>query len=693
MLVIRFKNHNQSKEVRKLANLRKNLCALCAQNPIYLFLMRYFYTVNLKTLFMGKLKVNLMWYVLLTLALLPILQAQETAYRSVQYFQDSLFMKVHYPFVFGTPDSLGNGRFLAEMAFPEADSGAVSYRALFVKSNLKDGKFDGPVLLSKSHLTVGQTRQLWSQYALVQPLMGHATEVSGEVVHGTRTGLWEVKKVEVTRGEVGAVQQQLAVNYDKSGQINGPFQWVDSGQVIASGQFGAEGKPEGIWHFHGQNNAPTLTLRFRSGRLIEGQLNGVKVFVSLSNPGIRMAISDTLAWWIAHLFSSEGLEISNHSQWQLAEFWEAVSNLAMEGELSEKLLPRGLFSSGKLFLELPLYPFFQGEALMYEQVFEGAFELMASIDSTINHPPFHLGHYQDARLASTMASLDMLKVELNVMGHLTEIMRHPYAQFLDRERLGKRHLSKIQPIQIKSFEFKNQALVSTIQLPIFGKDELVSAYLMRLHDSIQSLLDFQLLFVKDVLKELEVAKEVAAVEGNLIDKASSLKAALESDESVFMTTTQRNLYRGALASALRKAMEGYTQAPRHEKLAAGEQALACLAQIEMALADIPRIQALEKKIHNAFHEVELNPVTLTKMETTKHERIFLAYREKVMPFLLKELDEACQQGCEAIILEQQRIMAFLNHMVKLGNENPRKINRRIRSGDSPTLLLEKMGFF
>jgi len=184
---------------------------------------------------------------------------------------------------------------------------------------------------------------------------------------------------------------------------------------------------------------------------------------------------------------------------------------------------------------------------------------------------------------------------------------------------------------------------------------------------------------QQILMQLEEAL-MQTVNG-LNQKLDSLKSSSEAREQKVLTAAKINI---------KKTLSEYSRMEEDfEKPAKAKLLTECFSKTADFAMNIAQIPVYEREISKLYTDDVFNPFTSTVMSEQVKKKLTNAYKEVLIPFFLKKLEEPL--SCESIAQYDRALSTLHQKMKDLRNTDTDKLERKIKNQDTAKEMLATLG--
>ncbi len=489
-----------------------------------------------------------------------------------------------------------------------------------------------------------------------------------------------------------------------SGKFEGPVRLENRAEGIkAEGQFSAGGLLSGLWRFESQEGSDTLTewLRFEHGALDELWLvSGTDTvlhqqfrfpndpttrqtiaFDSVAQRAIRYRIalrqplSPTLSAVLErhHSFLQSGLSLPFLDP-ELGSLWAA--------------LPGEGFAQPQGLIVLTEYPLGENEAATLDTLRNLTNELVARTDSLLKNPQYKLNRFGSLGLGLRYEALREIRGNAHRINTLLNDLGDPAMRFVDRELLLEKRLS--------TFRYPGELLVQTgdslhtepYRFPVLKFHE---SPLVALGDHLRDCLtqtDQIREESKELLEALKVEQYILAAETRMVELHDSVVALFEGQSAPESHSSFHAQLNVPVQRFLAEELARYHNLEAQDKFEQADRLIACLSQLTSLYDTLALLPIQLDRMDKAYTRQAYNPYTYTHLDERVKERIYAAYRQKLVPYLLEQTGRSLD--CASIERLASNFGLLDRQMLAWLGEDTRKIERKLRRSDDPERLLKKL---
>jgi hypothetical protein len=540
---------------------------------------------------------------------------------------------------------------------------------------------------------------VFSDYHVTRRLNGLSWETEGQVKNGQPFQTWVTIGKKVRDSEVIERFGRYSVKY-VNGALSGEFEITDSIQnLFINGVFGEANMFNGEIIFRG--NQP-FELHFEQGFLTRYVVEDQVFFSQELSDDLIPQSAITLDYQFENYLQTlkKIIRAKTRESEISFDYEEAVKKILYMVEAFEivtgskpivKNLARVPIPSVQPKVQLPIYAIEEQEKKKYESFFQLSQAFVKSCDSMIAIPAFSLSAFNNIEVTRLFQKVKMIRGSAyRFNGLIAELNSEEFIHFDRMDYLQVKMNVLFSGKKENEFEFENEKYYIELNFPQYDSMKTALENAQAVLTFLEKELEKASSRVTEKMKNVKSEERLQNNEAQITKIVNSIDKILDDFETVLYDgiTTRRLL--DAIIAQKKNIVLTYTSSSKRQKISAGEEAIQCLGNLEKLLKGFPDLHEREKAIYEGYHENELNPVTWTRMETTLYERLFNAYQEKLIPYAVDLIESHQDLDCHRFPDVFNNILTIQNYMLKVAEENPGRVNRRLRNNDSVETILTKL---
>ncbi|MEM0933629.1 MAG: hypothetical protein AAGJ12_14265, partial [Bacteroidota bacterium] len=194
--------------------------------------------------------------------------------------------------------------------------------------------------------------------------------------------------------------------------------------------------------------------------------------------------------------------------------------------------------------------------------------------------------------------------------------------------------------------------------------------------------------LSDWLKEERKQQQFVSLEKQLVEETKTLERNVDT-----LFTIKRVALTEALNGILEtkeRTLKTYAEMPESDtKLDYGKRAVLCLKNLGKLAQNLGKLPEKELLIKETYQDAIWNPFTATIMDEDVKKRIISAYKNIIVPYLLKQI--AAPLDCEEVTNISNVLSKVHSRLLELREEPTKKLERKLRKEQDPETILELLG--
>lgn len=651
---------------------------------------------------MKKLYNVVMSSLLLAALLLPTaLHAQSTkTYEGRTDHNNQSYIVRVFDYYIENKDTILNGPYLLESFSKIPDTAKVfTDQHTSIQLEFKKNVPDGDAFVKTFHFFEDGNHRKIEDYNMISSLSGLSIETRGSFKKGQPTGKWETLHKQIEKGRVVENLVLLIVKYDKNGNLTGDFNFNSKPYSLnVSGSFGNDSFIDGKVKIESKQK---ITLNFDQGLLTGLELNGNKIEDGFSqDAGSNLESVELSKDFVRIIVHRSGLEFKNDSvskfelenlrdnlSFMVSSFATVTLNETLIQNQMGKSLPKTM-----PYIRLPRFDYIDGEKEKLEELESITGRMMWHIDTFISHSPFALAAYADKDVAWNIGKLKIIKEQLAKIKKKTGEYQDPHFMYVDRNKYFEDSKGELLKEKLsKKVDFKEEKLLLEIELNYTVDKGYVAAYTEYVEQLIETANDAMTEVAKKV-KAKRTEEKLDNLDKDIVGKKEELADLIQDFSQTFYSSGVTYDYMESYNKVMNKLLEKYADAKSVDKISVGKEVMECLDKLIESFENTSKLIEMHKKIHDEYHENELNPVTWTRMEVSSYERLYNAYKDKLIPYISSNLFPGEDKDlCHTFLENLKNYEIVQKFMLDALDDKPSKLNRKIKSGDSVETVIRKLG--
>lgn len=175
----------------------------------------------------------------------------------------------------------------------------------------------------------------------------------------------------------------------------------------------------------------------------------------------------------------------------------------------------------------------------------------------------------------------------------------------------------------------------------------------------------------------------------LFQLVENIQKAADSLEYNLYTPSLTLFYKNSILKLKEEKLTEYLKNDSAARAESVESLIKCFERLHTKLLDGKYLADNAVVVDEAYMEERLNPYTYTRINARIHEKFYNAYREKLVPYYIFNLDHT--NDCDSFIEEIQNLKNLQLFMINsLESRDARELERKIKNNDSPSAIIKKL---
>ena len=577
----------------------------------------------------------------------------------------------------------------------------ISYKGEFSKNKLQ-----GEWTYSMKNIeSIGEQRA--EGFDLISSTSGNEFLLSADFDKDHPKGNWQIIKRDFLTSKPADTLYRSKLKFTKK-HVKERFT-VDHKNVKIAGSFNNKGLLNGEWKIiHRDQEQNIIEIRdYEDGAIKKHyfKVNGQKVFVDYL--GLDMSKEKSEETWEDVAYDElyvAVLELANISTYQIDESDDRLDQLASfstdmirdafmeyhqykDVDIWESVAKNKVVHFNKNSVSLRRYPFSAQEAEAIDALEDDFLFIKEKLREFEDEEMMEIGEYQYKTLRKTDEIYQLINIKLAQLEKNVSITQSDALEYLKREELDHKIFEEINFPEMINAEFKDEQLKIKTGLPLsfdadnFKLSDLVD-FMHKLQQRVASL-DAE---AQKKLDELLKQTKLNEIEDELIEKRDKALA-------VYAQDTKKDAFNAYHQSAAENAGEfvrdkfrQYASLSLDEKKSRIDEFIACFDAVIDLYHLQSEIPSRLDRIEELYTRTVWNPYTYSDMDETVKKRIFVAYDEILIPFLLEHINK--EINCKDIPRNINNFKRLYDRMVELREQDTKDIERQVKKENDPLMLFK-----
>jgi hypothetical protein len=505
-------------------------------------------------------------------------------------------------------------------------------------------------------------------------------------------GEWEFFKIRKEKLKADTLSYVHAIL--KQGQLDDKFVYNNYSKGISiEGEFAPGGLVDRNWKVSplAKGDSSTISYEFLKGRLvsISNDANGRVTLIASNAEKNTLVDMDSmfLEYLKLHLPTVLKEDKVNFYIDPIGELLKALSYLNLQHSKVENYVPKGMnFAWPKV--ELPVFELSASEKEVLEQADKNIDELAVRVHDLLDDPALKLNKANNKELSMLFAKDMLLKRKVDKAKAISDLFERPVAKHIDRKAYVESKLAYLKKPDTTSFTILDETFEQQLQLSDVpdGLDPF-EKYLFLIND-MESRFEEIEKQTKETVRNLKRNKALVASEKVLFQLSEDIENIVDTLFLPLYNMEVERVFKNSFLEFKRQQLQGYLNLSAHEKAQTVDTLITCMERVIGELHESWDLVRRKRLVDQTYMDMRLNPYTYTKMSVRLHEKLFQAYYEKVIPYVVFRIMPVA--SCEEFLERVNNIEVVQDFMLKVKKDNPRKLERQFRRGDSPELIIQKL---
>lgn len=646
------------------------------------------------------------WVYFFALAVLFLFSTTQYSFGQDLYsLTDSLRVNEHYfvqrsfPYTLAGRDTVKQGKYeLFLKPYVKDTFLARNYKYEQLQLNFADNVKEGPFLLRSFSFTPAPAEFSPEGGSIRIPYSGTNAELRGQFNSGNPTDQWLFSRYSQQVREPADTVWRLMTSFNRNGIPTQEFSlFLGEQGMDMRGRFAEDGSFDGLLTLHNRGAGGSVNFRYRfeeglltsitgpDGMLIQPQYIGEgNSELSLREHALDSLFPKVISYYLPEISGEE----KNSLLRPLRSLALAFTDFSARHSVLVNYLPGGL--NLKLpTVKLPVYEPNSRETAFIQETYQRLYRLQNRTDSLMQVSAFRLNRYSDRALASLYARGQLLLDRVSRQRSIFEVLSGPLQQHINPEWFMNRRLGEISQHDTVAYLFNDEQYEEVVDFN-FEKESLspfeqYQAYVIRLEEMYANISRQMAAKLKEQrldtrLQERE--EQITALSAKIDRLADSLELSLYSPEI-------SSAYKRSFVEYKESLLQQYARMPSTEREEQAKYVISCLEKLSSELENAEHLAQKEVAVDLAYTDNRLNPYTYTEMSVRLYEKLFNAYQEKLVPYVVEKMLPA--ENCEDFLQKANNLEVVQDFMLEALTKNPGRLDRRVRPKENPEAIIRKLG--
>lgn len=544
------------------------------------------------------------------------------------------------------------------------------------------------------------------KYAIINTTSGMDIRVQAMFDNGEANGKWSAGNFEIDKGVVVDTLFFAEANFAKNQFVGALISKRKKDEI--KGLFDDNGFFNGVWVFTNQNGLIREERVYSEGVLVDHTIRKNGIEYHLEHVGLDYsAVSDTFDLSIVEM-NKDYFDILVQTNMKDASSKGSMLSVKESNDIirsSNEFLKKSLTSfsedgeidfwgdtdgSSKLFLpklKVKKFPFSMKEKEIITNALLKLDESEKVIKDYMSDPQVEISRnaYQDVALFYEIFKIS--EVELNKIKNIFKSLNTPAYEFINREDVFKSLLMHINYPKVVSYEYAGNKVEDSVAFPL--NRSINSLSIESLYEHVLQLNSFigqKQQKIQPIVERNRKQAQIADKEALLVAYKDSISVMYTNQHTLEDFNYYHQLFGDDIIKVTERRFAKYGSKPVNERIEKVDEVLACFDYLKSDMFD--ELIALNKKIdrlEEVYTRTVWNPFTFTDMDEIVKERVYDAYKDILLPFLITDFENSL--ACENVEQKMKNFDLLCIKMRELREQDTKDLERSLRRVSNPQSIL------
>lgn len=554
--------------------------------------------------------------------------------------------------------------------------------------NLVLGKPEGDYYAEHTRFTISDAHPSYKNFRVLQTIRGSAHYTYGKYRGGIPIGSWNQYTVEINDRKLDTLEV-CSFRFDNRGYRVGLFEWKNIRDNLSfKGEF-KENMPDGNWEFTVHDDkAITGKIRFT---FVDGLLTQISSG-DIKRDFISSEMEDQVDYFLHEVIQPylRKSRTGNNELDSLVAYAGNVLSHHAKDIFPVPILPYLSFVNHQAVYPQIILPIFaldnETEAFISELI-QSLKSLQEKSEQLLNKPEIVLAAFSNKELAEELAKVQLLNVRLNEVSGMMETMQSTLLKHLDWKDVLQNGYFRMSRHHTVLYDSQNRIFELKRPIKDYDENNTLTANWTELIDWLNSDFHSATDQINKFVVDKEKNKQLDELQTSILRHSRKIDSLLNTTE--FPELNFVHTYKNGVTQFRNLLIQRFNEFDEAEQLVKGPDIVNQYEKFVELVESTPNWIRMHEYIDMKYHYLYLDPNTFVERIELLYDHLFSAYIGKLMPFVMNELNfkfnhvDEFEKSFQNINLLQQRMISILD-------ENARLLNRKIKRGDSPSKILEKL---
>ena len=332
-------------------------------------------------------------------------------------------------------------------------------------------------------------------------------------------------------------------------------------------------------------------------------------------------------------------------------------------------------------------PYTDEERKLISQAKAQISEAKSIINEFLKDPQAELNRYAYRELALYFEVYTEYLDELKKLEAVFELLSYPSLEFINRDELMPHIFEGTTFPEKVKFEFKDTVIIEKIEFPanLSVEDANISSLSAHVTELLETLIA-KLEVVEPIIERNRKRFEIADKEEQLVVLRDTVQELFENEVNDENFNSLHVRYARLFIKASSENFRAYAKRPIDQRINLTDDLMTCLINFKDAYSSLIEIEKQKNNLAEDYKRIVWNPFTFTDMEEVVKERVFNAYKNILIPYLLDDLEKNIT--CEKLKGRLNNFILVYNKMKELRNQDTKELERSLRRVSDPKKIIE-----
>lgn len=338
-------------------------------------------------------------------------------------------------------------------------------------------------------------------------------------------------------------------------------------------------------------------------------------------------------------------------------------------------------------LRVRKFPYTAEEKAQIEESIQTVEEAKAIIYNFLKDPQVEINKHAYRELALYYEIYTEYIDELLKLEKVFNLLSLKSYEYLNRDEIMPYIFEGLIYPSVVKFEYDNKESEEVIEFPPNLSVEEASIASLSTHaKDVLERLKMKLEVVEPIIDRNRKRFEIAKKEQALVRLKDSLQMIYTNQFEDEQFNSLHETFASELIDFANQTFKTYAKLPIEERIDKTDETIRCLTTLVESYEKFIRIQRQTNRIEEVYTRIVWNPFTFTDMEETVKERLYLAYKQHLLPYLYEQFSK--NLSCNNIEKNLSNFEVIYTKMRTLRDEDTKEIERSLRRVNEPTKIIE-----